>query len=149
MEFKSPLNSKRKLIKSLSYNNYDSIQTSKIIFKIRERIFNTKTLSLLSKNDSYIKNNSLFPILSPIMNQKKLDKSYIPHKNLYLFFKQNKLRKSQSLEDDDSTKDKPKLSTFLFKNNYKSKKRKSVLYMDEDAQESEKEKRNMIIIVIC
>ena len=141
MEFKSPLNSKRKLIKSLSYNNYDSIQTSKIIFKIRERIFNTKTLSLLSKNDSYIKNNSLFPILSPIVNQKKLDKSYIPHKNLYLFFKQNKLRKSQSLEDDDSTKDKPKLSTFLFKNNYKSKKRKSVLYMDEDAQESEKRKK--------
>lgn len=140
-EFKSPLNSKKKLTKSLSYNNYDSSHTSKIIFKIRERIFNQKTLSLLSKNDSYIKNNRLLPILSPNFNQKKLDKSNFPHRNRYLFYKQNKLRKSQSLEDEESTKDKPKLSTFLFKNNYKFKKRKSALLMNEDIQESETRKK--------
>ena len=141
MEFKSPLNSKKKLIKSLSYNNYDSSHSSKIIFKIRERIFNTKTLSLLSKNDIYIKNNNIFPILSPILNRNKLDKSYVPHKNLYLFYKQNKLRKSQSLEEEESTKDKPKLSTFLFKNNYKLKKSKSEVSMNEDIQENEKRKK--------
>ena len=138
MEFKSPLNSKRKLIKSLSYNDYDSSHASKIISKIRERVFNTKTLSLLSKNESYIKNNSLF---SPILNQKKLDKSFIPHKNLNLFYMKNKQKKSRSLEEEDITKDKPKISEFLFKNNYKPKKKKSVLLMNEDIQESEKRKK--------
>ena len=79
--------------------------------------------------------------MSPIFNHKKLDKSNIPHKNLNLFFKQNKLRKSQSLKDEDSNKDKPKISTLVFNNNFKFKKRKSVLLINEDIQESEKRKK--------
>lgn len=85
---KTPLNSKKKMIKNLSCNNYDSKGNIKTIFKLRERLFSPNSLSLLSNKNYNLSRNFLNLWKSPtlkIRNKKQIKKchfkSYDNNKN--------------------------------------------------------------------
>ena len=54
---RTPSQSRQKLIKNFSCDNYDSKKSSKIIYKIREKLVRSNTISLLSTNNYNLSRN--------------------------------------------------------------------------------------------
>ena len=75
---KTPIHSRKKMIKNLSCNNYDSKENTKKIFKLRERLLSPKTFSLLS-NKNYNLNKNFINLLKNLdnKNRKKIKRYHI------------------------------------------------------------------------
>ena len=69
---KTPFNSRKKMIKNLSCNNYDSKGNIKTIFKLRERLFSPNTLSLLSNKNYNLSRNFLNLWKNPTLNSRNM-----------------------------------------------------------------------------
>ncbi len=107
---KLPSNYKRKMRKNFSCDNCKSKENNKkIIFKIRDRLFSPRSLSLLSRNKykfdkNYLKNptpNSLDEFLNKNFRYKSFDNqaflSYIPEKK-------HMIKKNETIEEFDYLK---------------------------------------------
>ena len=73
MIIKTPINSKKKITKNLSCGDYDSKGSSKTIFKISDRLLNSNTLALLSKNHYNISRNYINLIKRPNPNKENIN----------------------------------------------------------------------------
>ena len=123
---------KRNFCKNLSYNNYTSNKSQKKIFKIRERLLNSNTLALLSNNFK-MKTNKIN--ITPILSQNSQEK-YINSLNykgyLDLLYKQRATtNQKQKFIEEYKSKNKPKISLYLFQNNFKFKRKRSNIFLNE------------------
>ena len=124
---------RRNFLKSLSYNSDISNKNPKKIYKIRERLLNSNSLSLLS-NDFKTKTNkiNIAPILSQ-NSQEQFIKSLYFKRYLDLLYKQRTTtNQKQKFIEEYKSKDKPKISLYLFKNknNFKFKRKNSKIFLN-------------------
>ena len=124
---------RRNFLKSLSYNSDISNKNPKKIYKIRERLLNSNSLSLLS-NDFKTKANKInfAPILSQ-NSQEQFIKSLYFKKYLDLLYKQRTTtNQKQKFIEEYKSKDKPKIFLYLFKNknNIKFKRKNSKIFLN-------------------
>lgn len=139
MKIKSSKYSRRNFIKNLSYNSDSSNKTQKKIFKIRERLLNSNTLSLLSNNFKTKTNKiNIAPILSQ-NSQEQYIKALNYKRYLDLLYKQRTTtNQKQKFIEEYKSKDKPKISLYLFKNNFKFKRKKSKIFLNETPNNAKK-----------
>ena len=139
MRIKSSKYLKRNFFKNLSHNSDTSIKGQKKIFKIRERFLNSNTLSLLSNNFKMKTNKiNITPILSQ-NSQEEYIKALNFKKYLDLLYKQRATtNQKQKFIEEYKSKDKPKISLYLFKNNFKFKRKKSKIFLNETPNNAKK-----------
>ena len=117
MYSKTPNDSRRQLKKNNSFDNCDFNNAGRTIYKLHDRLFNNKILSIMSKNNNNLGRNFL-----KIKNFKF--KSF--DNQLYLNFSPNKknLKDINSLIEEDENKQK---ISFLYHRELKLNKRDSIL----------------------
>jgi hypothetical protein len=132
MRINSSKYSKRNFYKHLLYNSDTSNKGQKKIYKIRERLLNSNTLTLLSNNFKMKTNKiNITPMISQ-NSQEQYVKALNFKKYLDLIYKQKETKtQKQNFIEEYKSKDKPKISLYLFKNNFKFKRKKTKIYINE------------------
>ena len=119
---KTPIHSRPKLIKNLSCGGYDSKKANKIIFKIKDRLFSSNTLSILSKNNFNLSRNIKNILHNQTPNNIKLVqiknyhlKSFKEHnyKTIYSHNPQTKASKITYTTFEETKAKKPKRQSIL------------------------------------
>ena len=150
---KLPFNLKKRLVKNNSQNNLRNKGTTKRIFKIRERLFSPKSLSLLSKNNFYFNNNNtnLLPSLSPNnnVNIKEIDKFPIKYldNQMYLSLLLQRRNPIKSDTVDEINPIQSQRLSQMIQSHLKLNRKDSKIFVDESSSSKSKESDSSYMLI--
>ena len=140
MKIKTPNNYKLTLSNSISFDSNDSSNSGKTIFRLHDRLFNSKIISILSKKNSKLSRNilSVKPRQTPAnlnlnleriknFSFKSFEKNFSPVKKLSNELYSNIYKKIYESADEN----KPRIS-FIFHRDHELKRRDSLIFLPKE-----------------